>query len=259
MIRALAVVLLMMSHLAYGMCSKELIVRSSAELGYAIDWGDLENHDPDAGEVEVHKFYACKMLPNRNIAVIAFATVNEKLTKAYDLHADGGEIYDLVVVAIDTRTVKQIAKNIVSGALESNAVALRSLAVDTGRYYLEEGSVVFGIRANTASNSHAYIYNEEKLFLYKLRRGNLAVILKGLDVKITSVNIEENPEENVSHYSKSILSVSPHVTNGMHDLEVLEKNSDEMPEVGESKTFRPAQVRKLTLKYDGNLYSIPKH
>lgn len=259
MTRTLAAVLLMTSHLAYGACSKELIVSSSGHLGHAIERDELENHEPETGEVDLG-FYACKMLPNqKNLAVITLATVNDARTKTYDLHADGGAIYDLIVAVVDTKTDKQIAKNIISGALESNAVALRSLEVDTGRYYLEKGSVVFGVRSYTAANSHSYIYDEEKLFLYKLRRGNLAVVLRGLDVKRDSGNIEEHPEDTVIQHSKSILSVAPHVTNGMHDLEVIEKNSEEMPEVGESGTARPVTGGKLTLKYDGNEYSNPKH
>lgn len=266
MTRTLAVLLLITSHFAYGDCSKDLIVNYSAQLGHEIVSDNLEHRDLSSGETgpkDDHIFYACKVLPNtENLSVIALATVNEARTKAYHLRADGGAIYDLVTAVVDIKTDKQIAKHISSGALESNAVALRGITIDTGHYYLKDGADVFGIRSELAANSHAYVYNSKTLFLYKLQQSSLALILRGLIVEMSSGNtdnnednIEENCEKNVIQHSKSILRVLPHVTNDMHDLEIVEKNSDEM---SSCEIFRSTLGRKVKLRFDGREYPIPK-
>ncbi len=262
MIRALLLALLMTSQLAYGMCSKELILNSSKQIGHEITLEDMENRESEAGNTENGIFYACKALPNnKNLVVVTFAAINESLTKSYPLYSDGGAIYDLISMVIDARNKSQIAKHLSKGALESNAVRLQSLTIDTGRYYLESGSIAFGVRSGAAANSHSYVADYTNLFLYKLSNNSLTVILNGLEVGSTSGSIEDKCDvKSVFKNSKKILSVSPQLTNGMHDLEVIEKNDHETTAgcSDEPNTITPAKGRKITLKYDGQEYPIPK-
>lgn len=242
------------------MCSKELITSASKQSGHEINLADLENQTGKSGVVD-GIFYACKELPNNNtLAIVAFGVTNISLTKADKFSSDGGYIDDLISMVIDTKNKNLIAKYTSIGAIESNAIALQSLEIDTGRYYLESGSLIFGVRSRSAANSHAYIADYTQLFLYRLNK-NLQIILNGLEVESASGDIEGNCDvKSEFKNSKRTLSVPSSVTNGMHDIEVIEKNNQETTAgcSDEANLITPTKGRRIILKFNGEKYPIPK-
>ena len=86
-------------------------------------------------------------------------------------------IGDLFLVKFDTITKKILIKTRFKHLLESNAIEIHNMWIDTAPYILQSGKRSFGIRISSSNNSRATSAEFETIFLFEEQQNDFSNIL----------------------------------------------------------------------------------
>jgi hypothetical protein len=268
MLRTLVFLLTLLTYVSQAIGSDEFITDIAGKLGYEIKipCGNESNGD---GNI----YYACKALPNNSdLFVVALATFNKDLTNkeliasnpSYNPDYDSGyRKYDLTVLIVKSSSGRIVGKFISLGALESDAVMLQNLHIDTGRYYLEPKHTILGVRAMRHLNSQIAASENTVLYLYQYKKNKLELILDNIEID-SCVGNNESAECATSTFERTnrTISVLKTITNGLHDIALNEKVEEETYKNycgnEDEKSKKTIMSRKkVVMKFNGQQYVLP--
>jgi hypothetical protein len=197
----------------------------------------------------------CKVWPaHPDKTIVALAHFQEGSNFSLPPTSDEG-LYDLDVLIVRTGTEEVLHRLLQKGALTSDAIGLREIAIDTARYTLAKETSAFGVRANRR-NPHAEI---QSISLYVVRGNALKQVMNKL---MTLESFSENQALADCARSSDIrrtLAMAGTSSHGFADLIVKEKSTIAEPfavktgcDVKEEKF-----VRRYRLRFDGVAYVVP--
>lgn len=199
--------------------------------------------------------YACKTLAHeKNVALLAVA---QFVPHAAGEDEYGGD-YDLHLFKVDAQTGKLLKKYLKIDTYISDAIALRSIEIDSAPYRLTENIRAIGIRTNYEGGSRVFPYNNSSLHLYDLDNKNK--MLSGLVVDLYR---GENDGQCNSEWEehKGTLQMLHTKTQGYADIRVnIKIKSEGMKETNNDCIDLDAKYNQVSfvMKFDGKAYQIPK-
>lgn len=110
--------------------------------------------------------------PRKTLVALAHYQTNSSMSSP----ASHDGLYDLDVVIVETASGEILQRILQKGALDSDALYLKSITIDTGRYLLAPTVRAFGVRA-MRGNPHA---DYETLSLYVARNNELTSVMQNL-------------------------------------------------------------------------------
>jgi hypothetical protein len=169
---------------------------------------------------------------------------------------EGEGLYDLDVVVVSTARGDILQRHFQKGALASDAIALKTITIDTGRYVLTPRVLAFGVRA-MRGNPHVDL---ETLNLYVTRNNELESVLAGL-VTYSLFGEPQGPDGcSRSSETKRTLAVAKTGNQGLGNLVVQQKvieqeqkTVNDTCEIDETKS-----TQRYVLRFDGKQYVMPK-
>jgi len=216
----------------------------------------LEPHSSIALTVPDTPFgLVCKIWPAHDDLLLVAVPLIDRDQSRDDRHV--GDI-ELLVVDRNTRQVRQ--RLLQPELMNDDAIAIRDIEFDTGRYGLAPKVRAFGLRIDMANNSQPNPFRETDLRLYALDGDALWVVLDGLAV--AGFGGEGDTNCAGSFYSSQVsLAMSPAIHHGYHDIAVVEQMDTDQPSPdkdGECQSH-PGKALKRTyrLRYDGSRYQFP--
>jgi hypothetical protein len=246
--------------LADSACPLEVTSKLNSLFGY--------EYPPEA--TSDRTFYVCKALPNNPDKIVVAMVINgdhvltfeNLMPKAKEKeYEDGGFKGHLNVLIVSVDGKKLYGQLLRKDIIYSNAIILDGISIDTARYYLEEGSTVFGVRVGNTANSHVYMASYATLSLFKFRNNSITEILDRLQTYSYSGNIEncDLGVASIFEESKSTLSVAKTVTHGMNDIIVHTVAKRINASCADEKdTVIPVGDTFTTLRFNGSVYPIKK-
>lgn len=164
-------------------------------------------------------------------------------------------LYDLDVLIVKTGTDEVLHRLLQKGALTSDAIALREIAIDTGRYNLAKDAAAFGVRANRR-NPHAEI---QSIRLYVVQENTLKQVM---DKMKTIESFSENQvlaDCTRSSDARRTLALASTSSHGYADFIVHEKLTLVEPVVVKTGCHVKEEkiARRYRLRFDGTAYVVP--
>lgn len=190
--------------------------------------------------------------PSKTIVALARYQANSSMSSP---PSDDG-LYDLDVVVAQTTSGDILQRIFQKGALVSDALYLKTITIDTGRYDLAPDVRAFGVRA-MRGNPHA---DFETLNLYVARNDELRPLLQNL----VTLKLFGEPQGlgGCSHSSetKRTLTMAKTKQHGFADLLVLETGIEQEQtvvhdgcQIDENKS-----AHHYELRFDGTSYGVPE-
>ena len=174
--------------------------------------------------------------------------------------SDGEHVGDIELLVVD-RTSRQVRQRLLQpGLMNDDAVAIRKIEFDTGRYTLSPDVTAFGLRIEMANNSLPNPFSETDLRLYALDGNALRLVLDGLVVADNGGEGDTNCAGSF-HTSQVSLAMSSAKHHGYHDITVVQRTDTDNPlpdKNGECQSHPGKSVkRSYRLRYDGSRYPVP--
>ena len=174
--------------------------------------------------------------------------------------SDGEHVGDIELLVVD-RTSRQVRQRLLQpGLMNDDAVAIRKIEFDTGRYALSPDVTAFGLRIEMANNSLPNPFSETDLRLYALDGNALRLVLDGLVVADNGGEGDTNCAGSF-HTSQVSLAMSSAKHHGYHDITVVQRTDTDNPlpdKNGECQSHPGKSVkRSYRLRYDGSRYPVP--
>jgi len=174
--------------------------------------------------------------------------------------SDDGHFGDIELLIVDSNSHQVRQRLLQPGLMTDDAVAIRKIEFDTGRYGLAPGVTAFGLRIEMANHSQPNPFSETDLRLYALAGDTLRVVLDGLVVAGNGGEGDTNCTGSF-HSSEVSLAMSPASHHGYHDIIVAERTDTDKPSPdknGECQSHPGKPVnRTYRLHYDGSRYPVP--
>ena len=174
--------------------------------------------------------------------------------------SDGEHIGDIELLVVDKKTLQVRQRLLQPGLMNDDAIAIRGIEFDTGRYGLAPGVTAFGLRIEMANHSQPNPFNETDLRLYAIAGNALRMVLDGLVVAGYGGEGDTNCAGSF-HSSQVSLTMSPKIHRGYHDIIVVERNDTDKPapdKDGECQSHPGKSMsRTYRLRYDGSRYPVP--
>jgi len=136
-----------------------------------------EELDKLYGQINIAKnkiakeFVVCKPLPNDPNSVIY--VIPEKTSDQEEFCWTG----DIHLLKTDSKSGKVVVHSILENAIESDAIRLYKIWIDTVPYFISENKRAFAIRLKYANNSRAAGYDSEESMLFEEKNNNFIKIL----------------------------------------------------------------------------------
>ena len=174
--------------------------------------------------------------------------------------SDGEHVGDIELLVVD-RTSRQVRQRLLQpGLMNDDAVAIRKIEFDTGRYALSPDVTAFGLRIEMANNSLPNPFSETDLRLYALDGNALRLVLDGLVVADNGGEGDTNCAGSF-HTSQVSLAMSSAKHHGYHDITVVQRTDTDNPlpdKNGECQSHPGKSVKQTyRLRYDGSRYPVP--
>jgi hypothetical protein len=174
--------------------------------------------------------------------------------------SDDGHIGDIELLVVDKKSLQVRQRLLQPGLMTDDAIAIRKVELDTGRFGLARDITAFGLRIEIANHSQADPFSETDLRLYALAGDALRVVLDGLVVAGNGGEGDANCAGSF-HSSQVSLAMSPVSHHGYHDITVVERTDTDNPSLdnqGECQSHPGKPVnRTYRLRYDGSRYPVP--
>ncbi|MER8531053.1 hypothetical protein [Mesorhizobium sp. M0494] len=144
--------------------------------------------------------------------------------------ANGDHLHvgDIELLVVDRNTLRVRQRLLQPGLMTDDAIAIRKVEFDTGRYALAPEVTAFGLRIEMANHSQANPFTETDLRLYALAGGALRVVLDGLVVAGTGGEGDASCAGSF-HSSQVRLTMSPARHQGYHDIIAVERTDTDNP------------------------------
>lgn len=175
--------------------------------------------------------------------------------------SDDGHVGDIELLVVARNSLQVRRRLLQPGLITDDAIAIRKIEFDTGRYRLARGVTAFGLRIEIANHSQANPFSETDLRLYAPAGDALRLVLDGLVVA------DNGGEGDAScagsfHSTEVSLAMSPASHHGYRDIAVAEQTDTDNPSPdkdGECQSHPGKSVtRSYRLRYDGSLYPVPE-
>ncbi|OBQ75070.1 hypothetical protein [Mesorhizobium erdmanii] len=174
---------------------------------------------------------------------------------------DGQHSGDIELLVVDRKTLQVRQRLRQPGLMSDDAVAIRKIELDTGRYGLAPGVTAFGLRIEMANHSQPNPFSETDLRLYAVAGDVLNLVLDGLVVAENGGESDTNCAGSF-HSSQVNLSMGPTIHRGYHDIIAVERKDTDEPlpdKDGECQSHPGKSVsRTYRLRYDGSRYPVPR-
>ncbi|MEP6563831.1 MAG: hypothetical protein ABJB10_01750 [Mesorhizobium sp.] len=197
----------------------------------------------------------CKIWPAHDDLLLVAVPLTDSAQSSDDGHVGDTE---LLVVDRNSRQVRQ--RLLQPGLITDDAIAIRKIEFDTGRYRLAPEVTAFGLRIEIANHSQAAPFSETDLRLYALDGDALRLVLDGLVVASDGGDGDANCAGSF-HSSQVSLAMSPVSHHGYHDISVAERTDTDEPSLdknGECQSHPGKSVKRTyRLRYDGSRYPVP--
>jgi hypothetical protein len=197
----------------------------------------------------------CKVWPaHGDLLLVAVPLIDSSQPSDY---AHAGDIELLVV---DRKSLQVRQRLLQPGLMNDDAIAIRKVEFDTGRYRLAPDVTAFGLRIEMANHSQPNPFSETDLRLYAVAGNALRLVLDGLVVAGFGGEGDTNCAGSF-HSSQVSLAMSPTIHHGYHDITVVERLDTDNPlpdQNGECQSHPGKSVsRTYRLRYDGSRYQAP--
>ncbi|AJC23569.2 hypothetical protein RO07_22495 [Pandoraea pulmonicola] len=196
----------------------------------------------------------CKVWPANPAQTLALLPLPQKGG------TDDDKVYDVEIVVADSQSGKIVAHRFEKSAFTSDAIMLRSLALDTAPWRLTPQAVAFGVRAGYEGSSRVNPFSQTTLSLYVIDGATLRKVVDNLATQTGGGEWDGNCAGSFSDTSRAI-SVGPAGKMGYATLLVSEKvvtttNKPTRNDCAskESTSKRPA----VSIEFDGTRYNVPK-
>lgn len=174
--------------------------------------------------------------------------------------SDGEHFGAIELLVFDGKTMQVRQRLLQPGLMDDDAIAIRGIELDTGRYGLAPGVTAFGLRIDMANHSQPNPFRETDLRLYAITGDVLHGVLDGLVVAGFGGEGDANCAGSF-HSSKVSLAMSPTIHRGYHDIIAVERKDTDEPapdKDGECQSHPGKSVsRTYRLRYDGSRYPVP--
>ncbi|WP_246675296.1 hypothetical protein [Mesorhizobium sp. B2-3-4] len=198
---------------------------------------------------------ACKIWPAHDDLLLVAVPLMDSTQSS-----DDGHVGDIELLVVEWKTLQVRQRLLQPGLMTDDAIAIRKIEFDTGRYGLAPGVTAFGLRIEMANHSQPNPFGETDLRLYAIAGNALRVVLDGLVVAGNGGEGDTNCAGSF-HSSHVSLTMSPTRHNGYRDIVLAERTDTDEPSVdknGECQSHPGKPVsRTYRLRYDGNRYSVP--
>ncbi|TIN18580.1 MAG: hypothetical protein E5Y31_25815 [Mesorhizobium sp.] len=198
----------------------------------------------------------CKIWPAHDDLLVVAVPLTDSAQSS-----DDGHVGDIELLVVDKNSLQVRQRLLQSGLITDDAIAIRKIDLDTGRYRLAPGVSAFGLRIEIANHSQANPFSETDLRLYAPAGDALRLVLDGL---VVAGNGGEGDASCAGdfHSSQVSLAMSPASHHGYHDIAVAERTDTDNPfpdKDGECQSHPGKPVtRSYRLRYDGSLYPVPE-
>lgn len=197
----------------------------------------------------------CKIWPAHDDLLLVAVPLTDSAQSRDDGHV--GDIELLVV----NRNSKQVRQRLLQpGLITDDAIAIRKIEFDTGRYGLAPGVTAFGLRIEMANHSQADPFSETDLRLYAVAGDALRMVLDGLVVAGNGGEGDTNCAGSF-HSSRVSLTMGAARHHGYRDITAVERTDTDEPSPdtdGECQSHPGKPVnRTYRLRYDGSRYPVP--
>jgi hypothetical protein len=166
---------------------------------------------------------------------------------------------DLELLVADSARERIAQRYRENDALQSDAIRISGIALDTARYRLNENTTAFGVRVNSANNSRANPYGSTRLSLYVLDGARIRPVLR--DVEMEADNGEWDTRcDGEFHSRRSTLAVDGKRDHGYAGLilRTVDKSTRQSLKGEECmEGVAETETRSDRLSYDGREYSRP--
>ena len=174
--------------------------------------------------------------------------------------SDGQHVGDIELLVVDKNSLQVRQRLLQPGLMNDDAIAIRTIEFDTGRYRLASDVSAFGLRIEMANHSQPNPFRETDLRLYALTRDALRVVLDGLVVADFGGEGDASCAGSF-HSSQVSLAMNQASHHGYHDITVVERSDTDEPSPdkdGECQSHPGKPVnRTYRLRYDGSRYPVP--
>ncbi len=197
----------------------------------------------------------CKIWPAHDDLLLVAVPLIDSAKSSDDEH-----VGDIELLVVDRRSLQVRQRLLQPGLMTDDAIAIRKLEFDTGRYRLAPDVTAFGLRIEMANHSQPNPFSETDLRLYALDGDALRMVLDGLVVADNGGEGDTNCAGSF-HSSQVSLAMGSASHHGYHDITVVERTDTDEPVLdkkGECQSHPGKSVnRTYRLRYDGSRYPVP--
>ncbi|QND60863.1 MULTISPECIES: hypothetical protein [Mesorhizobium] len=197
----------------------------------------------------------CKVWPAHDDLLLVAVPLIDSARSSDDEHFG-----DIELLVVDRKTLQVRQRLMQPRLMNDDAVAIRGIEFDSGRYGLAPGVTAFGLRIDMANHSQPNPFSETDLRLYAIAGDALHVVLDGLVVASNGGESDTNCAGSF-HSSQVSLAMSPTVHRGYHDMIVVERRDTgtSSPDKNGECQSHPGKPVSQTyrLRYDGSRYPVP--
>ncbi|VVE56618.1 PA3715 family protein [Pandoraea sputorum] len=197
---------------------------------------------------------ACKVWPANPSQTLAVLPLPHKGG------TDDETVYDMEIVVANSQSGKVVAHRFEKAAFRSDAIVLRSLALDTAPWRLAPQVVAFGVRAEHAGTSRVAPFSQTTLGLYVIDGAMLRKVVDNLATQTSGGQWDGNCAGSFTDTARAI-SVGPAGKSGYATLVVSEKTvtTTNRPARGDCESKESTSKRpNVPIEYDGTHYPVPK-
>ncbi|AZO47555.1 MAG: hypothetical protein EOS58_24235 [Mesorhizobium sp.] len=173
---------------------------------------------------------------------------------------DGQHVGDIEILVLDMNSLRVRQRLLQPGLMNDDAIYIRKIEFDTGRYRLATDVSAFGLRIEMASDSRPNPFRETDLRLYALTRDGLRLVLDGLVVDSFGGEGDASCAGSF-HSSKASLSMRSASHRGYRDITVVERRDTDEPALDKNGECQPHPgkpvKRTYRLRFDGSRYPVP--
>ncbi|QPC95224.1 hypothetical protein GA829_20035 [Mesorhizobium sp. INR15] len=197
----------------------------------------------------------CKIWPAHDDLLLVAVPLTDSAKSSGD-----GHVGDIELLVVDRKSLDVRQRLLQPGLMTDDAIAIRKVEFDTGRYGLAPGVTAFGLRIEMANHSQPNPFSETDLRLYVIAGDAVRAVLDGLVVAGNGGEGDTNCAGSF-HTSQTSLTMSPTRHHGYHDITVAERTDTDEPlpdKNGECQSHPGKPVKRTyRLRYDGSRYPVP--
>lgn len=197
----------------------------------------------------------CKIWPAHDDLLLVAVPLMDSVEASEDRH-----VGDIELLVVDRKSLGVRQRLLQPGLMTDDAIAIRKVEFDTGRYRLAPDVSAFGLRIELATHSQVTPFDETGLRLYAVAGDTLRLVLGGLAVAGHGGEGDASCAGSF-HSSQVSLAMSTASHHGYHDITAFEQADTDEPlpdKDGECQSHPGKSVKRTyRLRYDSAHYPVP--